>query len=111
VPIVLSVACAVLGLLAGGVIGYALGRKVVGNRTRFWLCAGGLVGACVVADYVGIVGGYHLLSIASLCAMAGAITGLKYGGLPEVRIWETRPSLDDNPAEHGDASESEDSDA
>ena len=88
---VLSVVYAIAGLALGGLIGYALGRRYVGDRRRFWLTGSGLMAACVVANYYGITTGWDWLRIGSVCAMAGTITGLKYGGLPDVRIWETPP--------------------
>ena len=98
---VFPVMYAIAGLVLGGSIGYALGRRYVGDRRRLWLGGGGLMAVCVVANYFGVTTGYDWLRIGSVCAMAGAITGLKYGGLPEVRIWETPPPATRS-AEHED---------
>ena len=85
------VAYALAGLAVGGAVGYVLGRRTVSNRRGFWLTAAGLITVCVVADYFGVVLGVEWLRTGAVCAMAGALTGLKYGGMQEVRVWETPP--------------------
>jgi len=103
------VAYALGGLVVGGAVGYALGRRTVSDRRGFWLTAAGLIAACVVADYFGVVLGAEWLRTGAVCAMAGALTGLKYGGMQEVRVWES-PSAPPA-AENDDAPPPEDSGA
>jgi len=85
------VAYVLAGLAVGGAVGYVLGRRTEGDRRGFWLAAAGLIAACVVADYFGVVLALEWLRTGAVCAMAGALTGLKYGGMPEVRVWESPP--------------------
>ena len=109
--VVLVAVSAVVGLALGGLLGYLLGRRVVEDRLRFWWCAAGIVSVCVVADYAGIVTGRGWLAIGSLCAMAGGITGLKYGGVQAVRMWEKPATVSAPPAEQAEAPASDDTDA
>ena len=102
----ITVIYALAGLALGGVVGYVLGRRCVGNRRRFWINAFALVGICVVVDFLGGLMGYEWMRIGAICAMAGAVTGIKYGGLPEVRIWETPRPAGTNAAEKPDESSS-----
>ena len=104
----LTVMYAIVGLALGGSVGYALGRRAVDDRRLFWLSAVSLVVVCAIADYVGFTMGPGWLRIGSLCAMAGAITGLKYGGLPEVRVWEAPPQSGGRSPEPEDATIPED---
>ena len=86
-----DVAAVAGGLALGGLSGYAVGRGVVASRRAFWWAAGSGIVACVAVDILGLVLGANWLMVGSLGVMAGWLTGLKYGGIAEVRVWE-RPA-------------------
>ena len=95
-----DVAAVVCGLAIGGLSGYAAGRSVVASRRRFWLAAGLGIVACVALDIVGVSLDSSWIMVGSLGVMAGWLTGLKYGGIAEIRVWEPPAVVAD--AEPGD---------
>lgn len=91
-----------IGFVLGAAAGYAAGSKWRGRRrTLLALGAGALVVALLI-DLTGYVAGRSAISNASIGLMAGLLTGIKYGGFPEIRVWEpASPSNDDAPQPEG----------
>jgi hypothetical protein len=89
VAILLQIIAGAAGLAVGGLAGYAVGRRVVADRRAFWWAAGLGVAACVGVDMAALAIGANWLTVGSLGVMAGWLTGLKYGGIAEIRVWDS----------------------
>jgi hypothetical protein len=83
-----SIAAIAVGFAAGGAAGYKAGRAVVLDRRRFWIWASLGVVVCIAIDLLGLALGQNWLELGALGAMAGWLTGIKYGGIAEVRVWD-----------------------
>jgi hypothetical protein len=79
------------GLLFGGLGGYALGTRWRDDHRILWPIAITAFLAASVLNFVGRVMVLEWLSIGSIGLMAGVTSGIKYGGFPDVRVWEKRP--------------------
>jgi hypothetical protein len=77
-----------MGFAVGGAAGYKAGRAVVLDRRRFWIWASLGVVVCIGIDLLGLALGQDWLELGALGAMAGWLTGIKYGGIAEVRVWD-----------------------
>jgi hypothetical protein len=80
-----------VGLVIGGISGYAIGVHWRLERRTLWTIGIAAFVAATMLNFVGRYVGLEWLSIGSIGLMAGVTSGVKYGGFPDVRIWETRP--------------------
>ena len=87
----LDMAAIAVGLALGGVAGYWIGSRWRGERRILWSIGGAAFASAWVVDLAGQFTGQEWLAIGSIGLMAGLISGIKYGGFPEVRIWEKPP--------------------
>jgi hypothetical protein len=99
------------GLLLGGLGGYALGTRWRDDHRILWPVAITAFLAASILNFVGRVMGLEWLSIGSIGLMAGVTSGIKYGGFPDVRVWEKRPPRPRDESADGDKSTSEDAEA
>jgi hypothetical protein len=87
----------VVGLALGAWTGYALGKRFEARRKRLWWVVGfGFVLAGLI-DAAGFAVGSSAITLGSVGLMAGFLTGVKYGGFPEVRIWDNTPGSQRGP--------------
>ena len=96
------IAAVLLGLLGGAVAGFRLGGWARGLPRRYWTLNGVAVGACMIADFIGILVGWPWLAYGAIGAMAGTLTGLKYGYSEALDVWKP---LDPASAEQGEHEE------
>ena len=89
--LILDILAIAAGLAIGFVAGYWIGSRYRGERRILWSLAGGAIATAWVIDLAGFVSGQQWLATGSIGLMAGLITGIKYGGFPEVRVWD-KPS-------------------
>ena len=73
------------GLAVGGLAGFKLGSAVTGRRTRFWIIAIALLVLSTVLLAQALRIDAMWLAGAALGALAGGLTGLKYGWDAELR--------------------------
>lgn len=88
VGVILSIAAIAVGLVLGGVIGYWIGVTWRDNRRVLWAMAIVAFVLASVLNFAGQLTGRQWLAIGGLGLMAGIISGVKYGGFPDVRVWE-----------------------
>ena len=86
----LSFAWIVLGLAVGGVVGWWIGRRWESERAMLWTMAFAAFSTAMIVDIVGFLTARPEISLLSVGLMAGIATGVKYGGFPDVRVWEQR---------------------
>jgi hypothetical protein len=91
VLLILDIVAIAAGLAIGFVVGYWIGSRYRGQRGILWSLAGGAIATAWVIDLAGFVSGQQWLATGSIGLMAGLITGIKYGGFPEVRVWDKPP--------------------
>jgi hypothetical protein len=87
------------GMALGGLVGYQLGVRVRERRRAFWLLAGASVAVGLAVDLAGLATGRRWLAVGGLGLMFGLLTGLKYGGIAGVRIWDPSSAPAPPPAE------------
>ena len=80
------------GLALGGVLGYRIGLRWREKRRVLWTVGSVAFVSAGVLNLAGQITGQEWLAIGSLGLMAGLISGTKYGGFPEVRIWDKPPT-------------------
>ena len=76
------------GIGIGAWAGYALGTRAQGSRGGFWSAAVGATIVSMLIDFAGLMLGQYWLAVGAIGLMCGALTGLKYGYSPNVRVWE-----------------------
>ena len=93
--LLLEIAAIIVGLALGVVAGYWIGQRWESSRRMLWTMAGLAFATVWVIDLAGYVVGRPEISVGSIGLMAGLLTGIKYGGFPEVRIWDKKaaPSI------------------
>lgn len=79
------------GLILGALLGYWIGTTWEHDHRVLWV-----LGACAfvfatVVNLAGRVLGLEWLAVGSIGLMAGILSGVKYGGFPDVRVWEKPP--------------------
>ena len=89
--LILDIVAIAAGLAIGFVAGYWIGSRYRGQRGILWSLAAGAIATAWVIDLAGFVSGQQWLATGSIGLMAGLITGIKYGGFPEVRVWDKPP--------------------
>ena len=80
----------VVGLAVGGVVGWWIGRRWESERVMLWTMAFAAFSTAMIVDIVGFLTARPEISLLSVGLMAGIATGVKYGGFPDVRVWEQR---------------------
>lgn len=80
------------GLALGSAVGYWIGVKFCDDRRILWSVAVAAFVSAAMINFAGQLTGRQWLEIGSIGLMAGIITGVKYGGFPEVRVWEKPPN-------------------
>jgi len=91
VALFLDVVAIVAGLVLGAAAGYWIGAKWRDDRRIMWSMALAAFVAASILNFAGQLSGRQWLAIGALGLMAGVITGVKYGGFPEVRLSEKPP--------------------
>ena len=81
-----------VGLILGALLGYWIGTKWEQDRRMLWTMGITAFVFATVVNFVGRVFGLEWLAIGSIGLMAGILSGVKYGGFPDVRVWEKPPS-------------------
>jgi hypothetical protein len=94
VGLALTLACVAVGLVCGGLAGFWLGSRIRGERRVYWSLNAAAVVGCALLDFVGLVTGRYWLAYSALGLMGGLITGMKYGFVDSIRVWQ-----DPGPAE------------
>jgi hypothetical protein len=89
-----DIAAIALGLALGWWAGFAIGSRWASRRAVMWLLTGVAMLAALAVDVAGRLGGQAAISFGSLGLMAGLLTGIKYGGFPETRLWDRRVPTD-----------------
>jgi hypothetical protein len=107
VNLVFEVMGVAAGLAVGGVAGYRIGKHVRGCRRDYWALNAATVLGCAALNYYGLVSGRHWLACAAIGLMGGAITGMKYGYVDSIRVWENPVSTGVAPDSPADSSEDE----
>ena len=102
--LLIDIGAVALGLALGCVAGFAIGQHWESERRMLWTMAGAAFVATWIVDVAGYFTGHPEVSIGSIGLMAGLLTGVKYGGFADVRVWEPRPPVAD---EDADAAEGE----
>jgi len=95
IPILVGLA---VGLGCGGLAGYRLGASIRGRRRAYWSLNVAVVLACAALDFAGLVSGVNWLAYSALGLMGGLITGMKYGYVDSIRVWQ-EPGSTELPAE------------
>ena len=80
--ILLDIVAVAVGLVLGGVVGYAIGRRFEDDRTMLWTLGIAAFTTAWVLDLAGRIAGQPEVSFAALGLMAGLVSGVKYGGFP-----------------------------
>ncbi|MDR3686405.1 MAG: hypothetical protein P4L93_05580 [Coriobacteriia bacterium] len=80
-----------VGLVLGALLGYWIGTNWEHDRRMLWVMGIGAFVLATVINFVGRVFGLEWLAIGAIGLMAGILSGVKYGGFPDVRVWEKPP--------------------
>ena len=83
--VVWQVVAGLAGLALGFAAGWRLGRRLEGKTARFWIWAIVLFVACTAAAVAAHTNGLRALGVACLGALAGVLSGMKYGSSPDLR--------------------------
>ena len=93
----------VIGLGCGGLAGYRLGTSIRGRHRAYWSLNVAVVLVCASLDFAGLVLGVSWLAYSALGLMGGLITGMKYGYVDSMRVWQ-EPSSTELPSDVSDQS-------
>ena len=89
---ILDVLAIAAGLILGAALGYWIGRKWEHDRRVLWAMGIGAFVFASVLNFAGRLLGQEWLAIGAIGLMAGILSGVKYGGFPDVRVWEKPPT-------------------
>jgi hypothetical protein len=106
IRLLIDIVAVAAGLALGAVAGFAIGQHWESDRRMLWTIASAAFATAWIVDFAGYVSGHPEIAIGSIGLMAGLLTGVKYGGFADVRVWEPRPPAppkDDEPAERDEA--------
>jgi MFS family permease len=81
----------ILGLALGGIVGFKIGERVSGRRTRFWLSIVAVMVVFTVAAWASARWGAMWATVGVLGGLTGSLTGMKYGASEELKSLVTRP--------------------
>ena len=97
IPILVGLA---VGLGCGGLAGYRIGASIRGRRRAYWSLNVAVVLGCAALDFAGLVSGVNWLAYLALGLMGGLITGMKYGYVDSMRVWQEpgRTDLPEDPS-------------
>jgi hypothetical protein len=77
--VLVSIACALAGLAAGAWGGFRLGVRYGSPPWRYWAMNAGALAVCLGACAVALAVGARWFAVLALGALAGLLTGMKYG--------------------------------
>lgn len=89
--VLINIVAIIVGLAVGGVAGFWIGSKWREDRRIMWSVAVAAFLAASILNFAGQFSGKEWLAIGALGLMGGIISGVKYGGFPEVRAWDEPP--------------------
>ena len=85
----------VVGFAAGTAVGYWIGSRFRDDRRFLWALAIAAFLSASILNFAGLLSGTQWLAIGAVGLMAGVISGVKYGGFPETRVWDAGSPGDD----------------
>jgi energy-converting hydrogenase Eha subunit A len=104
VRLALYIAAVIVGLGVGGAIGWGVGRRWEQHRRRMWFATAVLLVAVCALDIAAISRGQFAVAYGAIGLMAGALTGIRYGGFSEIRdVWRKPRRADDAPRDDRDS--------
>jgi len=85
----------IVGFAAGAAVGYWIGTRFRDDRRFLWALAIAAFMSASILNFAGLLSGTQWLAIGAVGLMAGVISGVKYGGFPETRVWAAGSPPDD----------------